>query len=79
MTEIRVRSIANAAIGEAEVRPTNETGVRAVTHAFLPLDPCSRAGCFRGPQPDQIPEERVRTNQPGPSRGSHPHPGLLEQ
>jgi len=50
-----------------------------VAHAFLPLGPRSRARCFRSPQPDQIPKEPVRTNQPNPSRGPYPHSGFLEQ
>ena len=45
-----------------------------MAHAFLPLasGPHFRAGRFRSPQPDQIPEEPVRIDQPNPSQGPYP-------
>ena len=78
MTVIRVYSTTNTTLGQVEVRPSNQTDIWAVAHTLTPLAPRPRAGRFPSPLPDQIPEERLRTNQSHPSRSPRSHSGLLE-
>jgi len=54
VSKVPVCSVANTVLHQTEVGPTSEINLWAVTYAFSPLGPSSRARRFSSPPPDPV-------------------------